>query len=319
MLPWLRSTLGLDRDSVYSAVHGYNPGMKQTAMSLWDSVLQTDREAAIERVRRLRASQPKASRERLHRQLLGTKCVQVGVIGALTAIVEALPGLGRIARFTLGPLVDTTLVSALQAELVIETFALYHMPVPEHGEKIAVLAIAATNLGADQVAKQASQWISRRAGRLLGTRLLDRAWPIAKIATAATTHVALTYHIGKRSQALCQIRDARIADWPTLFKRVVKIDQRAITDWATSSLKTAFDRLGQVAGGLTKPLLGVLQGELQALESEPSATPALVPEPARAKRQRRASPSPTPERKAGRRPRGAKASRPKPKPRAGGS
>lgn len=242
--------------------------MKKTALSLWDSVLQTDREAAIERVRQLRASQPKASRERLHRQLLGSKCVQVGVIGALTAITGAVPGLGRIARFALGPLVDTTLVSALQAELVIETFALYDMPIPEHGEKVAVLAIAATNLGADQIAHQASLWISQRAGRLLGTRLLDKAWPIAKIATAAATHVALTYSIGKRTQALCQIRDARVRDWPTLFQRVVSIDQSALTEWATRSLRLAFDQVGDVAAGMGRQILQVLPRALDPQTNE---------------------------------------------------
>lgn len=254
--------------------------MKKTALSLWDSVLQTDREAAIARVRQLRAANPKASRERLHRQLLGSKCVQVGVIGALTAITGAVPGLGRIARFALGPLVDTTLVSALQAELVIETFALYDLPIPEHGEKIAVLAIAATNLGADQIAQQASQWISQRAGRLLGTRLLDKAWPIAKIATAAATHVALTYSIGKRTQALCQIRDARVRDWPTLFQRVVSIDQGALTQWATKSLRLAFDQVGNVAGGLGKQLLQMLPLALEsAAPGEPVQAIGKSPRP----------------------------------------
>lgn len=241
---------------------GYNERMKKTIQPLWDSVLQTDRAAAIERVRQLRASQPKASRERLHRQLLGSKCVQVGVVGALTAITGAVPGLSRIARFALGPLVDATLVSALQAELVIETFALYEMPIPEHGEKIAVLAIAATNLGADEIADQASRWISQRAGRLFGIRIFDKAWPIAKIATAAATHVALTYSIGKRTQALCQIKDARIRDWPSLFQRVVSIDQGALTTWATRSLLLAFDQVGAVAGGLGNRLLQALPQDL---------------------------------------------------------
>ncbi len=253
--------------------------MKKTALSLWDSVLQADREAAIARVRQLRAASPKASRERLHRQLLGSKCVQVGVIGALTALTGAVPGLGRIARFALGPLVDTTLVSALQAELVIETFALYDMPIPEHGEKVAVLAIAATNLGADQIAHQASLWISQRAGRLLGTRLLDKAWPVAKIATSAATHVALTYSIGKRTQALCQIKGARIRDWPTLFQRVVSIDQGALTQWATRSLRLAFDQLGDVAGGLGRQLLQVLPSVPDPPASEPPRQTRARPKP----------------------------------------
>lgn len=232
--------------------------MKKAALSLWESVLKTDREAAVERVRQLRKRQPKASREQLHRQLVATKCIQVGVIGALTAITGAVPGLSKLARFALGPMVDATLVSAMQAELVIETFFLYDVAIPEHGEKVAVLAIAATNLGADEIARQASQWITARAGKLLGTQLLNKAWPIAKIATTAATHIALTYSIGKRTQALCQIKGARISDWPSLFRRVVSIDQTALTEWATKSLRMAFDQVGEVAGGLSRQLLQLL-------------------------------------------------------------
>jgi uncharacterized protein (DUF697 family) len=219
--------------------------MKQ--ISLWDSVRRTDRALAHKRVARLRAAFPDASREKLHRVLVRNKCLQAGAIGALTAITGAIPGVGRVASFALGPLADTALVSALQAELVIEIFALYDMEMPEHGEKVAILAIAATNLGADEVARASSRWLTQRAGRFIGARWLRRAWPIANIATAAATHIAMTYAIGNRTQALCQMRGATVRDWPDLFRRVAMIDQDTLMNWAGKAARTAIDQTTESA------------------------------------------------------------------------
>jgi hypothetical protein len=138
--------------------------MTKKPISLWDAMRRTDRALARKRVARLQAAFPEASRERLFKLLVRNKCLQAGAIGAVTAITGAIPGLNRMAAFALGPLADSALVSALQAELVVEIFALYDMEMPEHGERIAILAIAATNLGADEIAREASRWMTQRAG-----------------------------------------------------------------------------------------------------------------------------------------------------------
>ena len=221
--------------------------MSKNVTSLWDAARRTDRALARKRVAKLRESFPSASRERLHRLLVRNKCLQAGAIGALTAITGAIPGIGRVASFALGPLADTALVSALQAELVIEIFALYDADIPEHGEKIAILAIAATNLGADEIAREASRWLTQRAGRWIGARWLKHAWPIANIATAAATNIAVTYAVGNRTQALCQIRDATVNDWPALFRRVALIDQDTMMKWAGTAARTAIEQATESA------------------------------------------------------------------------
>jgi hypothetical protein len=216
--------------------------MSKKPISLWDAVRRTDRALAHKRVAKLREAFPEVSQDKLHRLLVRNKCLQAGAIGALTAITGAIPGVGRIASFALGPLADSALVSALQAELVIETFALYDMEMPEHGERIAILAIAATNLGADEIAREASRWITQRAGRWIGARWLRRAWPIANIGTSAATNIAMTYAIGNRTQALCKIRDATISDWPDLFRRVALIDQDTMMNWAGKAARSAIEQ-----------------------------------------------------------------------------
>ena len=221
--------------------------MLRKSMSLWDAMRRTDRALARKRVARLRAAFPDASNERLFKLLVRNKCLQAGAIGALTAITGAIPGIGRMASFAFGSIADSALVSALQAELVIEIFALYDMELPEHGEKVAILGIAATNLGADEIAREASRWMTLRAGRLIGARWLKRAWPIANIGASAATNIAITYAIGNRTRALCQIRDATVSDWPELFRRVALIDQNTMMNWAGQATRTAIEQASESA------------------------------------------------------------------------
>lgn len=216
--------------------------MRQSKLSLWDAVSHADREAALRRVERLRAAHPKAGRDAMHKILVRSKCLQAGAVGALSALTGAIPGVGRLASFALGPLADTALVSVLQAELVLETFALYEFELPPGAEKMAVLGIAATNIGADEIAKRTGQVIADTLGKGLAARLLIKAWPLAKIGTAAATNIAVTYAIGSRAQKLCKMREASLKQWPTLMRSAVMIDPAQLTDWATKSARTAVDQ-----------------------------------------------------------------------------
>ncbi len=216
--------------------------MRQSSLSLWDAVTHADRDAAIARVERLRQAHPKAGRDALHKMLVRSKCLQAGAVGALSALTGAIPGIGRIASFALGPLADTALVSVLQAELVLETFALYEFELPAGAEKMAVLGIAATNIGADEIAKRTGQVIAETLGKGLAARLLIKAWPLAKIGTAAATNIAVTYAIGSRAQKLCKMRETSLKQWPQLMRSAVMIPPTQLTDWATRSARTALDQ-----------------------------------------------------------------------------
>ncbi|MBI2398115.1 MAG: hypothetical protein HYV17_09985 [Xanthomonadales bacterium] len=216
--------------------------MRQSSLSLWDAVTHADRDAALARVERLRQAHPKAGRDALHKMLVRSKCLQAGAVGALSALTGAIPGIGRIASFALGPLADTALVSVLQAELVLETFALYEFELPAGAEKMAVLGIAATNIGADEIAKRTGQVIAETLGKGLAARLLIKAWPLAKIGTAAATNIAVTYAIGSRAQKLCKMREASLKQWPQLMRSAVMIPPTQLTDWATRSARTALDQ-----------------------------------------------------------------------------
>lgn len=216
--------------------------MRQSRLSLWDAVSHADRDAALRRVERLRKAHPKAGRDALHKMLVRSKCLQAGAVGALSALTGAIPGVGKLAAFALGPLADTALVSVLQAELVLETFTLYDFELPPGAEKVAVLGIAATNIGADEIAKRTGQVIAETLGKGIAARLLIKAWPLAKIGTAAATNIAVTYAIGSRAQKLCKMRETSLKQWPELMRSAVMINPVQLTDWATKSARTAVDQ-----------------------------------------------------------------------------
>lgn len=216
--------------------------MGQSKLSLWDAVTHADRAAAAARVERLRNAHPKASKEALHKMLVRSKCLQAGAVGALSALTSAIPGVGRLAAFALGPLADTALVSVLQAELVIETFVLYDFELPAGAEQMAILGIAATNIGADEIAKRTGQIIAETLGKGLAARLLIKAWPLAKIGTAAATNIAVTYAIGSRAHKLCKLRETSVGQWPELLRSAVMINPTQLTDWATTSARTAMEQ-----------------------------------------------------------------------------
>ncbi len=178
------------------------------AQELWKALRKADRKAAKARVVALRKRLPDADNEELHRLLVQSKCLQAGAFGALSAVVELVPGAGRVAGVFLGSVIDIGTVTALQSELVLETFALYDVELGDAGERFAILAIAATNVGATHASSIVAKLLKRYAGALIGGFVLKRALPVTKIATVATKNIALTYAIGMRAQAVAKFRDA---------------------------------------------------------------------------------------------------------------
>ena len=220
---------------------------KRSTGNLWAAVQGTDRNLAQERVERLRKRFPEATRDTLHAQLTRYKCLQVGGVAALATLTGNLPGIGRIAQSALGPFADPGLLSTLQAELVVETFVLYDVEMPDPLLRVAVLTIAASNLGADEIARRSARTLVDTIADKLGTRLLKRAWPIAEVGTSTASHIAATYAIGQRAQALCLMRETKVSQWPGLFMGLTAIDPKDLTDWASKSARTAVEQVSDTA------------------------------------------------------------------------
>ncbi len=235
--------------------------LPDAAQALWKSLRKADRAAVKARVAALKKRMPDAEPEELHRLLVQSKCLQAGAIGALSATMELLPGAGKIAGMFLGPVIDTSTVVALQAELVLETFAVYDVELGEAGERFSILAIAATNVGATHASSIVAKLLKRYAGAVIGGFVLKRALPITNIATAATKNIALTYAVGMRAQAVAKFRDAELEEWPKLMKQVTNIDEGTLVEWATSAARTAIDQVQESA----KAWVGRVSGLLPSL------------------------------------------------------
>jgi len=242
------------------------PMLPAAAQELWKALRKADRKAAKARVVALRRRLPDADNDELHRLLVQSKCLQAGAYGALSAVVELVPGVGRLAGVFLGPAIDIGTVTALQSELVIETFALYEVELGDAGERFAILAIAATNVGATHASSMVAKLLKRYAGAVIGDFVLKRALPIAKIATVATKNIALTYAIGMRAEAVAKFRDADLEEWPKLMRQVTNIDESTLVEWATSAARTAIDQVQESA----KSWVGRVTGLLPSLPSLPS-------------------------------------------------
>lgn len=217
--------------------------LPDAAQALWKALRKTDRKAAKDRVAALRRRLPDAPPEELHRLLVQSKCLQAGAVGALSAVVELLPGAGKLAGAVLGPVMDVGTVTALQSELVLETFEVYNVDLGDAGERFAILAIAATNVGATHASSIVAKLLKRYAGALIGGFVLKRALPVTRIATVATKNIALTYAIGMRAQAVARFRDADLEEWPKLMRQVTNIDESTLVEWATSAARTAIDQV----------------------------------------------------------------------------
>ncbi len=261
---------------------------------IWKALRKADRKAAKARVAALRKRLPDAELEELHRLLVQSKCLQAGAIGALSAVVELVPGAGKLAGVFLGPVIDIGTVTALQSELVLETFALYDVDLGDAGERFAILAIAATNVGATHASSIVAKLLKRYAGALVGGFVLKRALPIAKIATVATKNIALTYAIGMRAQAVAKFRDADLEEWPKLMRQVTNIDESTLVEWATGAARTAIDQVQESARSWVGRVTGLLPslptlGDLRRMV--PGAGPAVEPEAAAAAKPAKARPA----------------------------
>ncbi len=256
---------------------------RRTSGELWGHVDKLDRAAVRSRVAAIRRHNPGLSRDGIHRKLVYAKCVQAGVVGGISGMAGLVPVLGKVAQTVLGPIADAALVTTLQAELVAETLALYDVDLPDHAERMAVLAVAATNIGAAAVSKEAAQAVAKQAARIIGGTLAKRAMPIAGIVTTAAANIGVTYLIGMRAQALAKMKDAPLEDWPDLIRGVTSLDERKLARWAADAAKNAIDSVAHTTTGW----LSKLNSYVRPMIPGTSRSVRVVPKKASAKPRRK--------------------------------
>lgn len=244
--------------------------LTRAAAQMWGNVDRVDRKAARRRVAQFRKRHPKMPKDKLHQVMVNAKCIQTGIVGAISSLIGLIPGIGKIAGRVLGPLADSTVVGLLQSELVAETFALYDIELPAQAERAALLTITASHIGVSHAGAEVARNLARHADRVMGSGLASRALPLAQVATGAASNVALTYAIGMRARALCKMKSAHPGDWPDLLRDFTLVDERRVVRWATTATQTAIDT-AMGAGRIWLDQLGRMLPELPepAIASRP--------------------------------------------------
>jgi hypothetical protein len=218
------------------------------------------------------------------------KCIQAGIVGALSSATGMLPGVGRIIGTALGSLADAGIVTTLQAELVVETFLLYEVRLPHAAEQAAVVTIAAANLGTKEIGRAVAAQLAETLSRSMAGRLIARALPLANVATSAATNVALTYAVGQRAQALARMKDARLDEWPDLMRQLTSFDERRLTDWATSAARQAVGAVAESTANWRNRLAALVPDAVSLPAPAPKKRARKKPTPPKPRARRRSSP-----------------------------
>jgi hypothetical protein len=169
--------------------------------------------------------------------LLRRKCMRAASIGALTAGAEAIPGLGRALSFLFGELVDATMLSHVQRQLVEDTFALYDFKLSAALQSTLVDKIRVVGAGASVTADTAIRAMLKRGLGQAGNVITHRLIPIAPIATSALTNAAVTYAVGKRAQAIAQSGETSIDGIPDALRAFTSVDERRVYAWTMDAIK----------------------------------------------------------------------------------
>ncbi len=186
--------------------------------------------------------------------LLRRKCVRAASIGALTAGAEAIPGLGRALGFLFGELVDATVLSNVQRELVDETFAIYDFKLTDSLKSTLVDKLHIVGAGASITADTAIRGMLKRHLGRAGSLITSRIMPVAPIVTSALTNAIVTYAVGKRAQAIAKLDDTSLEGMPEILRALTGVDERRVYEWTMDAIKGSTGALSHTFVKIKKKL-----------------------------------------------------------------
>lgn len=234
--------------------------------------------------KRAAASRPD-DRDEQFQALLRSACIKAAGVGALSALVGAIPGAGVLLRFTLGELVDVAAVTAIQEQLIEDTLTLYQLPLPDALRKPLIAQISSLGAGASIGVDALGRTLLGRFGSKLGGPLFGRVVPLIGVMTSAIGNAATTYAIGRRAEAFAKMGAAPADTLADVFRAFTGVDERRIWEWSLAATKEALATVGRVT---TK-----VKGMNPFARFDEEATPAEA-EPAAEEKETKASPNEKP-------------------------
>lgn len=228
------------------------------------------------------AAARKDERDEQFHALLRTACIKAAGIGALSALVGAIPGAGVLLRFTLGELVDVAAVTAIQEQLIEDTLSLYELPLPDALRKPLIVQISSLGAGASIGVDALGRTLLGRFGSKLGGPVFGRVVPLIGVMTSAIGNAATTYAIGRRAEAFAKMGAAPADTLSDVFRAFTGVDERRIWEWSLAATKEALSTVGRVTAKVKGMNPFARSDDGTAVdEKEPESTKAAKPRAAR--------------------------------------
>ena len=213
------------------------------ANQLLDSAMRAmhsaDEVASRLRTQNLRALHPDATDARLVKMLIKKKCMQAGMVGAMTSGAAIVPELGTVATLTIGTLTDIRMSLKMQAELVLEIAEVYgyrfdtaeNMTTSAAEKRNILLLVTGASVGAEELLSLGGKRLTQAAEQRLAQRSVLKAIPFVGIGISAGTNMLSTYVIGTRANAYFQLGPAAVGEWGESLRAISGIDERKLTRW----------------------------------------------------------------------------------------
>ncbi len=208
--------------------------------------------------------------------LLRAACVKAAGVGALSALVGAIPGAGVLLRFTLGELADAAAVGAIQEKLIEDTLALYELPLPEALRKPLIAQISALGAGASLGVDAIGRRILGRFGSKLGGTVFGRVAPLVGVLTSALGNAATTYAIGRRAEAFAKMGAAPADSLVDAFRAFTGVDESRVWEWSVAATKDALGTIARVTAKMKamNPFSRWEMPDVETGEDDDAANPA---------------------------------------------
>lgn len=226
-------------------------------------VNDVDLTAAEERVYLLKQKNEDASTDVLIRELIQNKCRQTATVGAATAGIGLLPGVGTIAALVFGTAADIGATFRLQAELVLEIASLYQHRLDDQEKQRLVLLITGLSAGTAALTRKLGQQTGLKLGEKFAEKSFLKALPVIGVIASAGTNVLSTYIIGQRADAYFRLGEDGLQSWAESLRAITGVDEREIGQWLSEGGRTTTSLL---AGGTERASQAGKQAGLMVIE-----------------------------------------------------
>jgi hypothetical protein len=169
--------------------------------------------------------------------LLRVTCAKAAAIGAVSAIAEALPGMGKALGLVSGGLLDAGMLAKTQRDLIDHIFELYELRMPAPARNAMLDNLAWLGAGAGAAGDTFSRGLLRRGIARIGGTFAQRTLPLAAIGTSAFANAAATYAIGQRARTFARLGEVSNASLADAVRSFTGIDERRIARWALAACK----------------------------------------------------------------------------------